>query len=481
MTEQTAPEGETPRTDSTPVEHAQEPAPPSAGPGPQTAAPSIESGPSATPGVDPSPLRPAAADQQPSARRPGSKLALGIAAGFVAGALVGGASGAGVALLSQPAGTALLGTPAPATITINDSADATVITAVAAKAGPSVVTITVVGDTGAGAGSGVILSEDGYVLTNNHVVALDGSTAEPRVTVTLSDGRLLPAEIVGTDPYMDLAVIRILEVSGLQPIAFADSAALNVGDVAVAIGAPLGLSGSVSDGIVSALNRSITVASSQLPERNDEAPDDQPGQPEDENEEGEGAPFDFWNFDPRDGAPQQPQRSTGFDSVTLPVIQTDAAINPGNSGGALLNDRGELIGINVALATTGARSTAGSIGLGFAIPSNVAQRVSQEIIATGTATHGLLGAAVLDVTEDGEQQGAGVIGASIREVTPGGAAERVGLRAGDIVTWFNGLPITGKTDLTAQVRALPAGAEAELVYVRAGQARTVQVTLGALG
>ena len=420
-------------------------------------------------------------------RSRGSKLTAGIIAGFAAGALVGGASGAGVALLATPPSSTFTGIAGPSTITVNNGADATLITAVAAKAGPSVVTISVVGDTGAGSGSGVILSEDGYVLTNNHVVALDGSTAEPAVTVTLSDGRLMPAEIVGTDPYMDLAVIRILDASGLSPIEFADSSALNVGDIAVVIGAPLGLSGSVSDGIVSALNRSITVASSQLPQEqaphdeapDDEAPDEQPEVPEDEGSPSD-PPFDFWNFDPRE-QPQLRQSPAGIDSVTLPVIQTDAAINPGNSGGALLNARGELIGINVALATTGSQSTAGSIGLGFAIPSNVAQRVSQELIATGAATHGLLGASVLDVTEDGEQQDAAVIGASIREVTPGGAAQQVGLRAGDIVTWFNGLPITGKTDLTAQVRAMPAGSQAELVYVRDGQPRTVTVTLGSLG
>jgi len=167
------------------------------------------------------------------------------------------------------------------------------------------------------------------------------------------------------DPLADLAVIQVSETDGLVPIEFADSDALNVGDNAIAIGAPLGLSNTVTNGIISALNRSITVQSSAVPQT-----------PSDPLPEGEDAPFDFWNFDtPRDpdSEGQQPQRQSS--TISLPVIQTDAAINPGNSGGALLNDDGQLIGINVAIATAGGSgSQAGSIGVGFSIPANYAQR-----------------------------------------------------------------------------------------------------------
>jgi len=158
------------------------------------------------------------------------------------------------------------------------------------------------------------------------------------------------------------------------------------------------------------------------------------------------------------------------------VIQTDASINPGNSGGALLNTSGELIGVNVAIASTGGQGS-GSIGLGFAIPSNFALRVANELIQSGTASHGLLGALVTDASSVAS---ATVTGAYIDSVTPGGAADRAGIRAGDVVTRFNGLPVTNRIDLTAQVRVLPGGSEATLTYVRAGNSYTVQVTLGNL-
>jgi len=162
------------------------------------------------------------------------------------------------------------------------------------------------------------------------------------------------------------------------------------------------------------------------------------------------------------------------------VIQTDAAINPGNSGGALLDSDGRVIGINVAIASAGSNGggQSGSIGVGFAIPSNLAKRIADEIISTGSATHGLLGAAVLDVTED--EKGGDVVGASIQEITSGGAADKAGLKVGDVITGVDGIHITGKTDLTAQVRALAAGATATITYVRDGDSADVEVTLGTL-
>jgi len=374
-----------------------------------------------------------------------------------------------IAMNSGQTRSAFSSATGPANITVNDPSNATTITAVAAAAGPSVVTISVAdGAGGGGTGSGVILSDDGYALTNAHVVTLDGATATPTVSVQDSDGRLYRAEVVGTDTVYDLAVIKIAEGQGFEAVTFADSSELNVGDPAIAIGAPLGLTNTVTSGIVSSLNRSITVASSAAPEvPTEEAPDGT-----DPNQ----GPFDFWQFDTPDSDAPAP---SGSSTIALSVIQTDAAINPGNSGGALLDADGDVIGINVAIASAGGggQSTAGSIGVGFAIPSNVAKRIAEEIIETGASTHGLLGATVSDVTSETAE----IVGALIQSISPDGAAADGGLRNGDVITSIDGLPVTGKTDLTAQVRALPAGAEAEITYVRDGREATATVTLGSLG
>lgn len=386
---------------------------------------------------------------------------------IVAAALVGGAAGLG----GSYAGLALWGgedsalVAGPGTITINDTDDVNQTAAIAAKVVPSVVTISASTGEGGGTGSGVVLSEDGYVVTNTHVVTLDGQSADAQITATTSDGRVYDAEIIGTDPIYDLAVIQLQDASGLTPIEFADSNDLNVGDEAVAIGAPLGLSNTVTTGIISALNRSIQVASAAAPDDGEDGGDaETPGQ--------EG-PF-FFDF----GQGEQQPGST--ESISISVIQTDAAINPGNSGGALVDSQGRLIGINVAIASAGGSSSgqAGNIGVGFAIPSDVAKRVADEIIEDGAATHGLLGAQVqaASAVEDAE-----IAGAYIAEVVPGGAAEQAGLREGDVVIEFDGKPITNSTDLTAQVRALAAGSDATLTYVRDGESRTADVTLGELG
>jgi len=424
-------------------------------------------------------VTPAAPERMsPEADRPGTVPAafsrsrastVTIAAALAIGALVGGVSGAGVAMWASSGsqGTDVSGGSTPSTITVNDPENATTITAVAAKASPSVVTISVESSKSGGTGSGVILSADGYVLTNTHVVTLDGQANDATVKVQTHDGRLFSATVVGTDPNSDLAVIKIDGVTDLQKADFADSSTLNVGDAAIAIGAPLGLSGTVTDGIVSALNRSITVASSAVPEDTPDSPTPAPSDG-----------FDFWNFDLPG---QDPSTSGSSATISLPVIQTDAAINPGNSGGALLNSDGEVIGINVAIASAGGSSSgAGSIGVGFSIPSNLAQRVAKEIIANGFASHGLLGASILDVTEDSATADSATVGASVQEVTPGGAADAAGIRAGDVITKFNDIPITGKTDLTAQVRAAAAGSKATVTYVRDGKASEVKVTLGSL-
>lgn len=446
-----------------------QPAPVGAGyPAPQAAshaaAPGAAFGPAAS-----------AAPPAPPAERPRRFGPIAVGAALAVGALIGGTAGAGAAVLAISS----IGSPSvqqtgaisPEAITINDSDDVNVVSAVAAKATPSVVTISVVSDTGGGTGSGVVIDDQGHIVTNTHVVTLDGAAANPTITVTTSDGRVLPATIVGTDPIMDLAVIKVDAGAGLAPIEFADSSDLNVGDDTVAIGAPLGLAGTVTSGIVSALDRSITVASSAVPEsQSSTTPEEQQGE-----SGGSGDPFDFFNFD----IPGQTGSTTATSTIQLAVIQTDTAINPGNSGGALLDDEARLIGINVAIASASS-SSSGDIGIGFAIPANVVQRVAGEIIETGSASHGLLGASVTNVKDDPAQADAGVVGASIVELLAGGAAEAAGLQVGDIVVDFDGKPITSRNDLTAQVRTHAAGAEATVTVVRDGESRTVEVTLGAL-
>jgi putative serine protease PepD len=271
---------------------------------------------------------------------------------------------------------------------------------------------------------------------------------EPLIRVTLADGRLFNATVVGRDVFSDIAVIKIADEGPFQVIPLGDSSVLNVGDQVLAIGAPLALPGTVTSGIVSAINRSITIGASQVPGEED-------GQ---------------FDFDLPGGGPAIGQ------SISIPVIQTDASINPGNSGGALLNREGRLIGVNVAIASTGGQS-AGSIGLGFSIPSNYAARVASELIVSGRASHGLLGALVTDAQSMPQ---AAVNGAYIDSVTPQGAAAKSGIRAGDIVTRFNGVPITNRIDLTAQVRTLPGGARSTLTYIRGGNTYRVEVTLDEL-
>ena len=350
------------------------------------------------------------------------------------------------------------------TITVNNPGSVTQTTAIAAEALPSVVTIDVGTDQAAGSGSGVIISEDGYVLTNTHVVTLDGATGAADVRVTLSDGTIYDAEVVGTDPMYDLAVVKLKDASGLPVITWGDSSKLNVGDVTVALGAPLGLANSVTEGIVSSLNRSIRVASSAAPATPES------GDSSDDSDDSQGGPFTF-------DVPGQ-QGSTPSEYISIAVIQTDAAINPGNSGGALVNSEGDLIGINVAIATAGGSSEgAGSIGLGFSIPSNIAQRIATEIIENGEATHGLLGASV---TNASSMDDATTAGAYIAEVVNNGAAEQAGLKEGDVVTKLGSARVSDATDLTAQVRALAAGSETTLTYIRDGETFEVDVTLGSL-
>jgi putative serine protease PepD len=397
---------------------------------------------------------------------------------LVVGAVLGGASGAGVAAWAVSANNNSHSnvTSGPQTVTINNKDDVNTTTAVAAKAGPSVVTINVTASDEGGTGSGVVLTSDGYILTNTHVVTLDGASSTGTIEVTTYDGRLYTAKVIGIDPVVDLAVIKLQNASGLQPIEFGDSSKINVGDKVVAIGAPLALPNTVTDGIVSAVNRSIQIASSAVPGSSSG----------DSTTPGDGAtPYNFWNFGNGGGSGSGGSGSGSGSAagqtadISLPVIQTDAAINPGNSGGALLDSDGKLIGINVAIASTGSTDTStqsGSIGVGFAIPADLAKRISDEIVKSGKGTHGLLGASVTTATSDKSS----VVGALIADVTSGGGADKAGLKKGDVVTSFNEVPITDSTDLTAQVRTLAPGSSAKLVYVRGTGSTTVTVTLGTL-
>ncbi|MBK4347378.1 S1C family serine protease [Lacisediminihabitans changchengi] len=436
----------------------------------------------AAPAAETQPLagqsEPSAGVVPPAFQKRSSRVTL--VAALAAAALIGGVVGGGISAIAvssnQSNSSTATNSPTAQNITVNDTKSVNVVTAVAAKVEPSVVTISVTGGSEAGTGSGVILSNDGYVLTNTHVVTLDGETASGKIQVTTSDGRIYDATVVGTDPIVDLAVIKLKDASGLQPASFANSSKLNVGETAIAIGAPLGLSNTVTDGIVSSLNRSITIASSAVPDSS--SSDSSDGGQGNGNGQGGSSPFDFWQFNNGQGQTQQQSAATA--TISLPVIQTDAAINPGNSGGALLNSDGKVIGINVAIASAGDSSStgsqAGSIGVGFAIPSNLAERVANEIIKDGKATHGLLGAGVADATSTAGS----TTGALIKSVTAGGAAADAGIKEGDVITQFNGVKITGATDLTAQVRFLAAGSSTSLTYVRDGKSSTVDVTVGAL-
>ncbi|RBY94132.1 peptidase S1 [Blastococcus sp. TBT05-19] len=380
------------------------------------------------PGYGGFPTPPSSQPERTSGR--GGRLRIGLV-GLVAGALIGGGAGAGVATLADGSGASSSSSAPAQSVTIENPERATTATAAAAKAAPSVVTVYVASGSGAGSGSGVVLTADGYVLTNNHVVAEGGNGGS--VQVRTADGTLYDAEIVGTDPAFDLAVLRLEDAEDLTPATFADSDEVEIGDVAVAIGAPLGLSNTVTDGIISATDRAVATGSTQ------------------------------------------------DDATVLDAIQTDAAINPGNSGGALVDGAGEVIGINTAIATVasglpGGQSQSGNIGVGFAIPGNTAQRVAQEIIETGSATRAFLGVSARTAADD-ENREVGT-GAQIETVEPGSAAEEAGLQRGDVVTAVGDRPVTTSTELTAAVRSLAPGETVELTVRRGADSRTVDVTLG---
>lgn len=298
------------------------------------------------------------------------------------------------------------------------------VEAVAASVLPSVVSIQVMTGRGMSEGSGSIISEDGYVMTNNHVVeAAQGSRS--MIVVTLNDGTEHEADFVAGDPNTDVAVIKMRDVSNLPVMNFGDSDAVKVGQEVVAIGSPLGLSATVTSGIVSALNRPVRAGGS----------------------------------------------NTGESSL-IDAIQTDAAINPGNSGGPLVDIEGNLVGMNSVIASTSSMSgEAGSIGLGFAIPSNFARRVASQLIESGEATQPMIGIQLISNSN--------VAGAVIAEVTPNGPGEAAGLKEEEIITGMNGRRIDSADALIAAVRSSDFG-ETITLKVEGPEGenpREVQVTL----
>jgi putative serine protease PepD len=358
-------------------------------------------------------------------RRIRSAIAIaGVAA--VVGGLVGGGT---VALVRDRPQTPVAASVNRTSSTAQDTPTSTggTIEGAAATILPSTVTLTVKSTTSSGTGSGVIVRADGYILTNNHVVS--GAANGGSVTVTFSDGRTAAAKIVGTDASTDLAVVKVDGVSGLTAATFADSGKVKVGQSVVAVGSPLGLNSTVTAGIVSATHRATTGG-----DNND-------------------AVFD--------------------------AIQTDAPINPGNSGGPLVDLSGHVIGINAEIATAsggsgrfpGQSSDSGNIGIGFAIPSNTAADIADQLIAKGSAQHAYLGVQLTSATGT-------ATGAQVGTLVSGGPAAKAGLRVGDVITKIDGRVVTDATDLAAEIHGHQPGDQVVLTVSRSGSTTTVRVTLG---
>jgi putative serine protease PepD len=348
---------------------------------------------------------------QPQPKSPRTGLLLAGAA--VVALLAGGVGGAvGYQLADDGSGSAIAVAPEGGN-QASPPADGS-IAAIAAAVTPAVVNI----DTGSGSGSGFVISSDGYIVTNNHVI--EGAN---NIRVTFSDGSTAAADLVGANADYDLAVLNV-DRTGLPIVVLGSSDAVLVGDTAIAVGSPLGLPGTVTSGIISALDRPVTAGGAD-------------------------------------------------DTSFINAIQTDAAINPGNSGGPLLNADGEVIGVNSAIATVGAGvlgGQSGSIGLGFAIPIDTTSRIAEEIIATGTAQTPGIGVSI----ENAEN------GARVAEVVPGGPADDAGIEDGDVITEVDGEPVGDTTELIVAIRDNAVGDSVTLTIERSGREQQVDITLGAI-
>ena len=292
---------------------------------------------------------------------------------------------------------------------------------------PSVVSIEASTKKGGATGTGFVIESNGYILTNNHVIA-EAASANGTIDVTLNNGQKYSAKVVGRDTSYDLAVLKIA-TTGLTALQFGNSDNVAVGDSVIAIGSPLGLSGTVTLGIISAKDRAVTAG------------------------------------------------ETGGANSFINALQTDAAINPGNSGGPLVDSTGAVIGINSAIATLGSSlgSQSGSIGLGFAIPINQARKTADQLIKNGKATYPVIGISV-DMKYEGD---GALIAKNDKAILAGGPAAKAGLKAGDIITKFDGRTITSAEELIVAIRAKNVGDKVEITYTRNGVSATTTLILTA--
>ncbi|MEP9382762.1 S1C family serine protease [Nocardioides cheoyonin] len=392
--------------------------------GPQSPPPSALYGPPAT---------------QVMPAKPRKQRGLGLAAGVVAAALVvGGGAGIGGAALytSQHDNSGDIASSSGATSSqvVDEAAPKGSVEKVAARVLPSVVKIEVSGQTEAGSGSGIILSSDGEILTNNHVVEVAGDNGT--IKVDFNNGQSANASILGTDPLTDTAVIKAQGVSGLTPATIGKSSKLVVGQSVVAIGSPFGLDSTVTSGIVSALNRPVNVGS------------DNQG-----------------------------------NATVYPAVQTDAAINPGNSGGPLVDLNGNVVGINASIRTSGSSDSeeSGSIGLGFAIPIDEVMPIVDQMIKGETPTHARLGISVSTAGVSAQDQSESDItdgdGAKVEQVNQGSAAEDAGMSEGDVITKVGDQPITSSDSLVATIRAYRPGDKVTVTWTHDGKTKSATITL----
>jgi putative serine protease PepD len=346
-----------------------------------------------------------------------------VAATVIIALLVGLTGGVGGAFLAD---RELISTNANL-VTVNDTIERAPdsIAGVAQRVLPSVVSISTTSRAGSGTGSGFFIRSDGFILTNNHVIS-DAATNNGKISVKLNNGKRFTARVVGRNASYDLAVLKI-NVNSAPALQFGDSDAIQVGDNVIAIGSPLGLSGTVTTGIISAKNRAVTTGG------------------EDE---------------------------TSF----INALQTDAAINPGNSGGPLVNMSGAVVGVNSAIATLGnSFNTSGSIGLGFAIPINQAKKTAEQLIATGRSVYPIMGVSI-----DSRFTGTGALVAEQDgAVAADGPAAKAGVKPGDVIVEFEGVEITTSDELIVAIRSRDVGDRVSLVILRDGERIRISLTLAA--
>jgi len=384
-------------------------------------------------------------------RRPGwgALLVVAVVAALVGAAVAGGIVAANKKTASTTPVTNSASTSASASAsTVNASSPAGTPTAAAVQGGnesvaqiakallPSVVSIIVTSGTSGDEGTGIVLTADGNILTNNHVV--EGAATSGTIAVTINDGRTVKATIVGRDPTTDLAVIKAAGVTDLHPATLGQDSSLVVGQQVIAIGSPLGLSNTVTSGIISSLNRPVCTQSCNG---------------------GTGA--------------------GGATPTVLDAIQTDAAINPGNSGGPLVDMAGEVVGVNSAIATLDQGQSAdvqsGSIGVGFSIPIDEARRVVDELEKTGHANHAVLGIGLRDSLDNVLHTPNGAL---VLQVTASGPAAKSGLRVNDVIVKFGTRTIVDADSLIAATHAAAPNSTIAITYTRQGASSTVQLSLG---